>query len=1073
MTTTTNTIVFLLLAALLPSLASAAKKKYTPPTASNFPKNFRAELKTTSFKLAIGMTWIDDDRALILEKSGKIYICEPNRPGFPKELYMEIPEVYMYKVDETGALSLEIDPDFHATENAQPFVYVYYGSVRRGKEKSAMRLSKFRHVENSGGLTSRASWGSEKLLWHDSDGWGVFPQWHYGGSIQFGPDKRVYLTLGDKYTERFQRSAKHNSGCIIRVNRDGSIPKGNLNTNVKPAACWAHGIRNGFSSHWDLETERYLIAEVGGNDKCTSMEDIHLGKAGADYGWPYCEGHCDNPDYPQCNCKKHDDPIWTYEHKDCDGAAIIGGTVVRNTAWPEEHQGAYFYGDFVTGELSFLTFEDGQTDKVKSSTKFGHIDDPIVMVKDNRGNLWVTTYQGRRSGVFKISYTGANQAPAFNLALASKTTGNIPLTVSFASHARDYEGQPLSYNWHFGDGTSAETQNAVHTFTKAGIYTVQVYASDGKLSTGSEEIVVTAGAIPTPTILSPSTAMTFQAGETIQLVGKGAYSTANGGQRQLSEANLQWYFGFIHDDHVHPIGSDPIGATASYTVPKTGHTYEAGTGLKFELVATSPDGITAVTSIEMLPELTTQQFISNPSGIKLVVDHKEYTTPFEISSIVGFQHELRVSPICHNNMIQGNNARIEGPYNASSGLVAIPAVAQPVIVTLDNDGSTSGTWCPSPPVEVCTTANEYQVATIDCGSHGTGYTVSSVNFASYGLPEQGVTNTNGCSDAKTGRCHSSVSTKVLEKECLGRATCNIAVMSATFGGECMVGQSTLDDFVKVGTGYCRGESGISVLVGAHKVASLDQCKLECLGTAGCTGIEYTAKDTCKLHKESVSSVKKKSKVQCFSMNVDMAVRSLVANVVCEQQPPPTTTSSTLTVTSTTSSVTSATTTTTTRTTTTTTTTTTTGTETSTTASTTTGTDTTTTGTDTTTTGTDTSTTVSTTTGTDTSTTASTTTVTGTSTTNTETSTSTTGTETSVSTTTLSTSTTSRISSVEAFSGDGTTSPVHSSGIDSDSGSGSGEDDVVAPTDAPTVVSLASRICSLRALMGGFVPHARR
>lgn len=899
MMSTTRALFFLPFAALF-SIASGAPK---PIKFGNFPKDFRAELKTTDFKLPIGMVWIDDDRALILEKAGRIYICEPNKAGFPKALYMEIPSTIMFKTDETGALSLEIDPDFHALQNPQKYVYIYYGSVARGNKKSAMRLSKFNHLENGGGLTSRANFLTEKLLWHDTDGWGVTPMWHYGGSIQFGPDKRVYLTLGDKYTEKFQKSSKHNSGCIIRVNRDGSIPAGNLNAKVKPAACWAHGIRNGFSSHWDIQTDRYLIAEVGGNDKCTSMEDIHLGKAGKDYGWPYCEGHCGNPDYPQCDCDKHDDPIWTYEHKDCNGAAVIGGTVPRNKAWPKEYQGAYFYGDFATGDLSFLTFEHDGSEKVKSSTKFGEIESPILIIKDNHDNLWVTTYKNRRGSVFKISYTGENQPPQFNVALASKTDGPLPLTVSFASHASDPEGQQVGYTWYFGDGTTAANQNVVHTFTTAGEYTVQVYANDGKLSTRSKEIVVTAGSIPTSTIISPSAGKTFRAGQTIELAGKGTYTTNDGRQQQLSDDQLQWQFGFIHDDHVHPLGTDPMGSTASYTVPHTGHTYEAGTGLKFELIATSPDGITSVDIVEMMPELTTQQFVSEPSGIGILVDQKLYTTPFEIESIIGFHHTIEVVPVCHNNVVQESSASITGPYDAALDMLVIPAISDLVHIVLVDNSAAGGTWCASPPVEICVAADDNQVATIDCSSYGADYAVSTIKFASFGLPAYG---SGGCSGATMGSCHSSLSTAVLEEQCVGQATCNVDVTSATFGGECVASETTMGDFKKVGNGFCRGPTGTSALGAVRKTASLHDCKLECLHTVGCVGIDYSANGKCKLHGKEVTKVKAKGKVECYSLSADTQTRSLVASVVCEQTPPTFTSS---TVTSTASSTTTTTTTT--------------------------------------------------------------------------------------------------------------------------------------------------------------------
>jgi hypothetical protein len=99
----------------------------------------------------------------------------------------------VYNNDETGALAMEVDIDW---DNGQKYIYIYYGSFGGNGKSEGMRLERFNHDENGGGLQSRGSSGSAKMLWHDSDGWGNKPQWHYGGSLQFGPDKNLYLTLG-------------------------------------------------------------------------------------------------------------------------------------------------------------------------------------------------------------------------------------------------------------------------------------------------------------------------------------------------------------------------------------------------------------------------------------------------------------------------------------------------------------------------------------------------------------------------------------------------------------------------------------------------------------------------------------------------------------------------------------------------------------------------------------------------------------------------------------------------------------------------------------------------------------
>jgi hypothetical protein len=99
----------------------------------------------------------------------------------------------VYNNDETGALAMEVDNNWDGGEH---YVYIFYGSFGGNGKSEGMRLERFNHEENDGNLQSRGNWKSAKMLWHDSDGWGNKPQWHYGASLQFGPDDNLYLTLG-------------------------------------------------------------------------------------------------------------------------------------------------------------------------------------------------------------------------------------------------------------------------------------------------------------------------------------------------------------------------------------------------------------------------------------------------------------------------------------------------------------------------------------------------------------------------------------------------------------------------------------------------------------------------------------------------------------------------------------------------------------------------------------------------------------------------------------------------------------------------------------------------------------
>ncbi len=59
---------------------------------------------------------------------------------------------------------------------------------------------------------------------------------------------------------------------------------------------------------------------------------------------------------------------------------------------------------------------------------------------------------------------------------ANRVSGKAQLTVTFTDTS---SGTPTSWNWSFGDGTpNSTTRNPVHTYSKAGKYTVSLTATN-------------------------------------------------------------------------------------------------------------------------------------------------------------------------------------------------------------------------------------------------------------------------------------------------------------------------------------------------------------------------------------------------------------------------------------------------------------------------------------------------------------------------------------------------------------------------------------------------------------------
>ncbi|MBE2320370.1 ThuA domain-containing protein [Solirubrobacter sp. CPCC 204708] len=98
------------------------------------------------------------------------------------------------------------------------------------------------------------------------------------------------------------------------------------------------------------------------------------------------------------------------------------------------------------------------------------------------------------SGLYRIDYVKGSRTPLAK-ASADKDSGVSPLTVTFSSAgSEDPDGDALTYEWDFGDGSAKSTQaNPAHTFTTSGTFTVQLKVTDTSGKSSSSSVVVTVG----------------------------------------------------------------------------------------------------------------------------------------------------------------------------------------------------------------------------------------------------------------------------------------------------------------------------------------------------------------------------------------------------------------------------------------------------------------------------------------------------------------------------------------------------------------------------------------------------
>lgn len=84
-----------------------------------------------------------------------------------------------------------------------------------------------------------------------------------------------------------------------------------------------------------------------------------------------------------------------------------------------------------------------------------------------------------------------DNAPPQVSVVATPTSGTAPLAVAFSGTATDAEGDtPLTYAWDFGDGGTADTLEANHTYTAPGTFTAVLTVTDARGARSSAYVQV-------------------------------------------------------------------------------------------------------------------------------------------------------------------------------------------------------------------------------------------------------------------------------------------------------------------------------------------------------------------------------------------------------------------------------------------------------------------------------------------------------------------------------------------------------------------------------------------------------
>lgn len=327
----------------------------------------------------------DNDRLFVVELSGRIKIIKNGS-------LLPVPFLNIDAIVQSGGERGLLGMAFHPEYSGNGFFFVNYTGNHGNTRVSRFSVSGDPDVANPASelniLTQVQPFSN-----------------HNAGMLAFGPDGYLYVGFGDGGSANDPQNNGQKATTwlakMLRIDVNNgspySIPADNPYVGAVDTLeeIWAFGLRNPWRYSFDRLTGDLYIGDVGQN----AIEEIDFqlstSTGGENYGWRLKEGTlCFNPPSGCDPAGLLVDPVYEYSHGGNPfRCSVTGGYVYRGCAIPEL-DGAYFFGDFCSGNIwSFRTDGSSVTDFTDHTADLGSSLFGISSFgQDARGEIYVINY---------------------------------------------------------------------------------------------------------------------------------------------------------------------------------------------------------------------------------------------------------------------------------------------------------------------------------------------------------------------------------------------------------------------------------------------------------------------------------------------------------------------------------------------------------------------------------------------------------------------------------------------------------------------------------------------------------
>jgi glucose/arabinose dehydrogenase len=285
---------------------------------------------------------------------------------------------------------------------------------------------------------------------------------------------------------------------------------------------------------------------------------------------------------------------------DFNGIAGLVGDFYSGDSFPEEYNGFIPLMDF-SGWLRLLWFnENGELERIEhwieegqqnNEMKFNPYDGCFYIVEIYTSTIRQLCFTGNLRPIIEVT-----PDPAF---------GSSPLEVQFDTDGTyDPEGDPLTYSWDFGDGSSSDEPSPTHTFIApdSNPYTVETIltVSDTAGNVASRTILVSMNNAPPEVDIT-----SIEDGELYRMDGQASIyellAAVSDPEHSNDELDFAWNTYMHHNTHFHAV-SDDDSENSLFTLSPVGCEELDTHYYRVRLKVTDPEGLSAMDEVYLYPD---------------------------------------------------------------------------------------------------------------------------------------------------------------------------------------------------------------------------------------------------------------------------------------------------------------------------------------------------------------------------------------------------------------------------------------------------------------------------------------